>query len=112
MARTVQQIVQHHVAALATKDIDEILSDYSEQSALLSPTGAARGLDELRAMFTGVLESLPGFFDAILISSQEYEGDVGYIAWTAPGYFTFGTDTFVVRDDKILVQTFGGAPVG
>jgi hypothetical protein len=46
--------------------------------------------------------------DVISISRQEIEGDVAFIVWDAPGFVTLGTDTFVVRDGKIAVQTFAG----
>ena len=40
---------------------------------------------------------------------MEIEGDVAYIAWHSANHgadVTLGTDTFVVRDGKIAVQTF------
>ncbi len=42
---------------------------------------------------------------------QEAIGDVAYIVWEARPWFGFATDTFVVRDGKILFQTFSAAPV-
>ena len=33
-------------------------------------------------------------------------GDVAYILWEEKPWFDLATDTFVVRDGKILVQTF------
>jgi hypothetical protein len=39
------------------------------------------------------------------------EGEIAFITWTAEtadNTYEFGTDTFVVRDGKILVQTFAG----
>jgi len=42
---------------------------------------------------------------------QDVEGDVAYIVWkaeTADNRHELGTDTFVVRDGKIVAQTFAG----
>ncbi len=39
------------------------------------------------------------------------EGDYGYILWmaeTADSVYELATDTFVVRDGKIVVQSFAG----
>jgi hypothetical protein len=39
------------------------------------------------------------------------DGDVGFITWTANGGRFQGSDTYLVRDGKILVQAvFIGAP--
>jgi hypothetical protein len=42
---------------------------------------------------------------------QEFVGDVGYIVWEALPWVSLGTDTFVVRHGKIVMQTFACHPV-
>ena len=45
------------------------------------------------------------------MSKQAVEGEVAYIVWSAssPKYdVPLGTDTFIVRDGKIMFQTFAG----
>jgi len=45
------------------------------------------------------------------MKQQFVEGDYAYILWTAEtadNVYEVGTDTFVVRDDKIVVQPFTG----
>jgi hypothetical protein len=40
---------------------------------------------------------------------QDVDGEVAYIVWkaeTAANRFELGTDTFVVRNGKIVIQTF------
>jgi len=42
---------------------------------------------------------------------EDVEGDTAYIVWkaeTADNRFELGTDTFIVRDGKIVIQTFAG----
>ncbi len=42
---------------------------------------------------------------------QEVGGDTAYIVWkaeTADNRFEVGTDTFIVRNGKIVTQTFAG----
>jgi hypothetical protein len=42
---------------------------------------------------------------------QEVDGDTAYIVWTAEtadNRFELATDTFIVRDGKIVTQTFAG----
>ena len=111
MARSVLETLQHHLKALAAQDIEAIVSDYTDESVLITPDTTIRGTSELRDFFTAGLKAMPGFGDAVALSRQEIEGDIAYIVWTAPGFMTFGTDTFLVRDGKIAVQTFAGQPV-
>jgi hypothetical protein len=44
------------------------------------------------------------------MKQQFVEGDYAYILWTAEtaDVYEVGTDTFVVRDDKIVVQSLTG----
>jgi hypothetical protein len=45
------------------------------------------------------------------MKQQSVEGDYAYIVWTAEtanNVYEVATDTFVVRDGKIVVQSFAG----
>jgi ketosteroid isomerase-like protein len=108
VARSVQETLEHHLKALIAQDIDDIVSDYTDDAVLMTPDATVRGKSEIRAFFTHVLKAMPGFADAIKMSRQEIDGDVAYIVWTAPGFVILGTDTVVTRDGKIAVQTFAG----
>jgi len=83
MARTPQEIFEHHGGALVAGDLDEIRQAYVE-----------------------FLAELP---DATLdVPRLVFEGDVLYLEWTAEAptvRVTDGTDTFVFSDDGIRVHT-------
>ena len=54
---------------------------------------------------------------AFSMKQQSVEGDYAYILWTAEtadNVYEVGTDTFVVRDGKIVAQSFAAkiAPKG
>ena len=57
------------------------------------------GIPAIRPMFANA-GAMPGFEQ----TSQHVEGDVGFVTWKADG-IAFGTDTFLLRDGKIAVQT-------
>lgn len=98
--------LKHHLQAF-TKGLDAILSDYTEESVLFTPDGPVRGLDGLRAFFGGFLSnSPPELIEALTLIRQDVDGEVAYIIWKAEPYVTKATDTFVVRNGKIMVQTF------
>jgi ketosteroid isomerase-like protein len=103
-------IIDHHLAAFGAGDTDEILRDYTGESVLITPNGNVRGLAALRAAFDGFFGGLfaPGTYE-FTMDVLHVEGDVAYIVWhaaCASANVPLGTDTFIVRDGKIAVQTF------
>src|SRR4051794_33395685 len=104
-----RDVVQHHMDALGAGDLDAIMEDYTEESLLLTPQGPAKGLDTLRAGFQGAIDGLfkPGAH-TFHLDDFVVEGEVAVIVWRVDGEAVdvpYGTDTFIVRDDKIVVQT-------
>ena len=96
----------HHLQAFG-ESVDAILSDYTEDSVLFTPNGLVRGLAGLRTFFETFLKnSPPELLAAIEVTRQDVEGEVAYIIWKAEPYIKMATDTFVIRDGKIMVQTF------
>lgn len=106
MARSPQEIFQHHGAALVAGDLDELVADYTDDSVIITPTAVHRGRVEIRQAFAALLADLP---DAKWdVPTAVFEGDVLLIEWTAEGpaaRATDGIDTFVFADDAIRAQT-------
>ena len=105
-----QAVLNHHLAAFGAGDVDEILSDYTDESVLITPDGPIRGRDALRSASGGLFSGLfaPGTYEFVMDASH-VEGEVAHIIWHADcpsADVSLGTDTFVVRDGKIAVQTF------
>jgi ketosteroid isomerase-like protein len=106
MARTPQEVFQHHAEALIAGDLDEIVADYSDDAVFITPIGVLRGKEGVRAGFTQLLADLPNADWAV--PTQIFEGDVLFIEWTADAEKTRaedGIDTFVFRDGLIRAQT-------
>ena len=102
-----EAVLGHHLQAFGSQDIDEILKDFTDDSVLFTPDGPVRGLTQLRGFFEQLLQSVPqSSFEAFQMLQQQIEGDVAYIAWSMGDFAPIGTDTFVVRNGKIAVQTF------
>jgi uncharacterized protein (TIGR02246 family) len=94
------EILEHHMAALAAGDVDAIMSDYADDAVLISGTNTLRGREAITQMFKGVAANPPKLHEDV----RTVEGDVAYIAWHSD-HIAFGTDTFVVRDGRIVYQT-------
>lgn len=103
--------LMRHLQAASERDVDRILADYTDESVLYTPDGPKRGRDELRTFFTELLEKLPdGWFESFRMLRREVCGEVGYLLWKADPHVPLATDTFIVRNGKIVTQTFAVSP--
>jgi hypothetical protein len=106
MARSPQEVFQHHAEALGAEDLDGIVSDYADDAVFITPDGVRRGKDGVREGFVKLLGDLPGA--SWELPTQLYEDDILLLEWKAESEHTKaddGIDTFVFRDGLIRVQT-------
>ena len=74
-------------------------------------TDHSRALDAIKPLFQAMFAEFgkPG---AVFNMKQQFvDGDYAYILWTAEtadNVYEVGTNTFVVRDGKIVAQSFAG----
>ncbi len=101
-----QQVLNHHLGAFA-HGIEEIIKDYDDRSALVTRDRTFRGRKEITGFFKAFLDGAdPAFWPAFQITSMSTVHNVAYLAWEAKPWVTLATDTLVVKDGKIAVQTF------
>jgi ketosteroid isomerase-like protein len=109
--RTTEAVIRNHLRA-ATIGVDAILEDYTEDSVLVTHDATYRGPAEIRRFFAALFESLPaGFFRTMKVNREEFVGAHAYLLWERKPIISQATDTFVVRNGKILFQTFTSATV-
>lgn len=105
-AGSTSEVWTHHIEAWEARSVEEIKSDYSDKSVLILNNQVYKGQAEIGHVFSRLFEIFndgsnridpPVLFDHFV-----------YITW----HFTptgsqefFGTDTFVVEDGKIVLQT-------
>ena len=107
----IDTLLNNHLQSFAQKDVDGIMRDYSEESVFITPTGQLHGLKAIRNFFDTFIQALPpSFFDSFKMNRQEVSSDLAYIAWEAAPWIHLGTDSFLVKDSKIMVQTFAAYP--
>jgi ketosteroid isomerase-like protein len=112
---TTEDVLSHHATAITAGDVDEILADYADDSVVLIPGRIFRGRDEIRELMTEVVTDMLPPGSTLNMTCVVIEGDYAYIVWDAESEkfsFPMGTDTFVVRDGKIVFQTFAAHTVG
>jgi ketosteroid isomerase-like protein len=93
-------VVEHHMAALDSGDIDAVMEDYTDDSVfIINMGGVFTGREAIRPFFEASA-GMPGFTEIVSFA----EGDAYYVTWSADG-IQLGSDTIVVRDGKIALQT-------
>jgi ketosteroid isomerase-like protein len=105
-ATAIEAVLGHHVQALASRNIDEILKDYAPDSVIFSPNGASKGLESIRAAFKAFLGMLtPEAIANMKMIRQEIDGEYVYVIWSALPAITFGSDTLRIHNGKIVMQS-------
>lgn len=101
-------VLQHHVDSFMALDFAEVMADYTDDSIVMTPSGTVKGLQQLQEAM-GQMAGLftPENLSQFKLLAQDIRGEVAYMAWTMGDAVPFGTDTFIIRDGKIAVQTIG-----
>ena len=105
MARTPEEVFAHHGQALGAEDLEDIVSDYTDDAILVVQRQVYRGKDGARQVFTQLLADVP---QAQWDLTTVYADDVLYLEWKAASAarrIEDGIDTFIFRDGMIRVQT-------
>src|SRR5215475_11824343 len=110
MAST-KDVLDHHLKCFGEGDLKGILSDYAPNAVLFLPDGPLRGVDAMKPLFQAMFAEFGKPGAAFSMKQQFVEGEYAYILWTAEtadNVYEVGTDTFVVRDGKIVAESFTG----
>jgi ketosteroid isomerase-like protein len=106
-----RELLAHHLECFGKLDLAGAMTDYADESTFFSHSGVLHGSDSIRKFYGTLFEEFekPGVsFDLV---QQEVDGDTAYIVWraeTVDNLFEIGTDTFIVKNGKIVTQTFAG----
>jgi ketosteroid isomerase-like protein len=106
-----KDVLEHHLKCFGERDLKGILSDYAPGAVLFTSDGPLRGTDALRPFFQTMIAEFGKPGAAFSMKQQFVEGDYAYILWTAEtadNVYEVGTDTFFVRNGKIVAQSFTG----
>ena len=104
-----QRVLRHHMLAFDEGKVEAILADYAPDAVILTPEGPRRGHDEIIPFIRWALANMFTSTSTFTMIHQAIEGEVAYIVWSAESpYYSIGlgTDTFLVRGGKIVLQTF------
>ena len=108
MAST-KDVLGHHLKAFDQGDLNGVLSDYAPDAVLFTKDGALKGVDKIRPLFEALIAEFGKPGATFNMKQQLVEGDYAYILWTAEtadNVYEVATDTFVIRQGKIVAQSF------
>ena len=114
-AMSTKGVLERHLKCFGAGDLAGLLADYVADTVVFRPNGfggpgggVAKGPAALRAVFSIVLAEFARPGTRFEMRQQAIEGDYGYIVWeaeTAQNVYELGSDTFIVKDGKIVAQS-------
>lgn len=102
-------VLDRHLKSFAEYDLDGVLADYSSDAVMFVPAGPLKGPAAIRPLFQALVSEFSKPGSTFTMQHRYIEGDHAYIVWsaeTADNWYEFATDTFVVRNGKIVAQSF------
>ena len=111
MASTTEEVLQRHVRCFFEGDLEGVVADYAADAVLFTPNGPLKGHGPIRDFFRGLIKEFTQPGTAFSLQLQSIDGDFAYAlrsAETAENVYEMATDTHVVRDGKIVAQSFAG----
>ncbi|MFN7918722.1 MAG: nuclear transport factor 2 family protein [Bryobacteraceae bacterium] len=103
------EVLDHHLEAFAKSDVEGLLADYSPNGTLFTPAGPLNGPEAIKPLFEALVSEFAQPGSSFTLQQRSVDGEHAYIVWTAEtadNSYEFATDTFVVRDGKIVAQSF------
>jgi hypothetical protein len=104
-------LLTHHLSSFQDNDLEAVVSDYTDESVLLTPDATYTGRKEIRGFFSRLIPQFPKQGTRFELDKMIVNEGLGYIVWhaTTPTLkVPLASDTFLVKDGKIHRQTFAG----
>ena len=106
-----KEVLENHLKSFGEGDLKGVLSDYAPEAVMFTANGPLKGPNAIRPLFQALITEFGKPGATFNMKQQFIDGDHAYILWsaeTADNVYEVGTDTFVVRDGKIVAQSFTG----
>jgi ketosteroid isomerase-like protein len=103
------EVLDRHLQSFEEHDVDALLADYSPDAVFFVPTGPLKGQAAIKPLFQALISEFLKPGASFKMHHRCVDGDHAYILWSAEtedNWYEFATDTFVVRNGKIVAQSF------
>jgi ketosteroid isomerase-like protein len=104
-----KEVVEHHVKCFGEGDLQGILADYAPDAVVFTPDGPLKGTASFTALYEGFFAEFGQPGTRFELEQMSIDGDYAYLLWsaeTADNVYDMGTDTIVVRDGRIVAQSY------
>jgi len=106
---TTKDVLDRHLEAFGKGDLRGILADYAPRAVLFTPQGPLEGAAAMRPLFESLIAEFRRPGATFEVEHRHIAGEYAYIVWrgsTAENLYEMATDTFVVREGRIVAQSF------
>ena len=106
-----RNIIMHHLSSFRDNDLEGVVSDYTNESVLITEDANYTGPVEIKAFFEDLMRHFPKQKSSFELDKVVVNDDLVYIIWHAKTPtldVSLGSDTFIIKDGKIYQQTFVG----
>jgi len=110
-AEATKMLLTHHLSSFVHNDLEAVVSDYSDESVLITANANYAGRAEIRRFFAQMMVQFPTQGTNFQLDKMVVDRELVFIVWhanTPTLKVPLGTDTFVLKDGKIHRQTFAG----
>jgi hypothetical protein len=104
-------VILHHLSSFQDNDLEAVISDYTNESVLITQDATYRGIEEIRGFFLSLVKHFPKQNSHFELDKLVVHDGLVFIVWHAktPSLdVLLGTDTFIIKNNKIHQQTFAG----
>src|SRR3982751_4235312 len=100
VSETSRFIIMHHLGSFQDNDLEALVSDYTDESVLITQDATYKGPREIRGFFVTLMIHFPIRQSSFELDKVVVNDELVYIVWHAntPSLeVSLGTDTFIVR---------------
>jgi predicted SnoaL-like aldol condensation-catalyzing enzyme len=106
-----RSLLLRHLSSFQNNELEVLMSDYTRDSVLITEDKTYIGPEQIKSFFTSLIIHFPKDQSTFILNKMIVQDELVFIVWHAntPSLdVTFGTDTFIIKNGKILQQTFVG----
>lgn len=104
-------LLMHHLNSFIENDLETLMLDYTDSSVFITQDATYSGISEIKEFFTNLMTHFPKQECKFELDKMVVKDELAFIVWhaTTPTLIVpLGTDTFIIKNEKILQQTFAG----
>ena len=111
LSKDSENVLLRHLHSFGNNDLEALMSDYTEQSVLITHDKTYNGRNEIKTFFKELMTHFPKEDSNFKLEKLVVNDELGFIVWQASTpslQVSLGTDTFLIKRGKIYQQTFAG----